>query len=47
MALSDDAARDQRLPQSHLVGDEESGRAVRIQEQAPERVVDGAVLKRF
>ena len=41
----DDAARDQRLPQADLVGDEEAGRAVCLQEQAPECVVDGAALE--
>ena len=36
----DDAARDQGLPQADLVSDEEAGRAVCLQEQAPECVVD-------
>ena len=43
----DDPARDQRLPQADLVGNEEAGRTVRIQEQAAESVIDGAALERL
>ena len=38
----DDPARDQRLPQADLVGNEEAGRTVRIQKQAAESVVDSS-----
>ena len=41
----DDAACDQRLAETDLVGDEEAGGAVGVQEQPPESMVDGAALE--